>query len=174
MSDIALLRLGIVVAGVLLMAAIYFFGRPRKPGQGRKLRDESTSRAEPRLDARPTDPDFGFGVGREGAAQSDDGAGDPARSEFDDGAEAPPPSGPEVGKRDREEFDKIVTLYVAARAGHEQGRHLALSDPGRKLDEHLGGIIERAQRLPRHTVAFDPVAEVECGEVKVVRHRGSR
>lgn len=119
MSDIALLRLGIVVAGVLLMAAIYFFGRPRKPGQGRKLRDESTSRAEPRLDARPTDPDFGFGVGREGVAQTDDGAADPARSEFDDGAEAPPPSGPEVGKRDREEFDKIVTLYVAARAGQQ-------------------------------------------------------
>ena len=29
----------------------------------------------------------------------------------------PPPSGPEVGKRDREDFDKIVTLYVAARSG---------------------------------------------------------
>ncbi|MBP6750623.1 MAG: cell division protein ZipA [Xanthomonadaceae bacterium] len=118
MSDIALLRLGIVVAGVLLMAAIYFFGRPRKPGQGRKVRDDAPSRAEPRLDARPTDPDFGFGLGRDAPAD----AGDASRAAFDTDAEAaaaPPPSGPELGKRDREQFDKIVTLYVAARAGQQ-------------------------------------------------------
>lgn len=37
-----------------------------------------------------------------------------ARAEFDDGAETPP-SG-RGGRRDREEFDKIITLYVAAAA----------------------------------------------------------
>lgn len=108
MSDIWWLRIGIVVAGVLLMAAIYFFGRPRKQSQGRKLRDESAERT-PRTvaDARGDVP------GRNDAAFAQDGM------PFDDLSPeaAPPPSGPEVGKRDREDFDKIVTLYVAARSG---------------------------------------------------------
>ena len=52
MSDIWLLRIGIVVAGLLLMAAIYFFGRPRKPNQGRKLRDEPMERPAPRSEFR--------------------------------------------------------------------------------------------------------------------------
>jgi len=104
MSDIWMLRIGIVVAGLLLMGAIYVFGRPRKPGQGRKVRDERGSRSEPRLDA--------------GAPpQSIDLGGPVLRDELPPETSARPPSGPEVGKRDREEFDKIVTLYVAARAG---------------------------------------------------------
>ena len=116
MSDIALLRLGIVVAGVLLMAAIYFFGRPRKPGQGRKLRDDAPSRAEPRLEAGTTEPDFGFN-----AARGSNGEYAASATAEMEAPHAPPPSGPELGKRDREEFDKIVTLYVAARA--EQQLH---------------------------------------------------
>ena len=104
MSDIWMLRIGIVVAGLLLMGAIYEFGRPRKPGQGRKVRDERGGRSEPRLDA---------GL----PPQSIDLGGPVLRDELPPEPTAPPPSGPEVGKRDREEFDKIVTLYVAARAG---------------------------------------------------------
>lgn len=104
MSDIWMLRIGIVIAGLLLMAAIYFFGRPRRPEQGRKRRDDSVDRAEPRMPATGATPS-----GRDDVAF----AQDPMPLE----PAVPPPSGPEVGKRDREEFDKIVTLYVAARAG---------------------------------------------------------
>jgi cell division protein ZipA len=108
MSDIWLLRIGIVVAGVLLMAAIYFFGRPGKPSQGRKLRDDGGERPhrEPSLsdafgpEIRPYDTST---IAH--AAAADASAADA------------PPAGPEVGRRDRDEFDKIVTLYVAARAG---------------------------------------------------------
>jgi cell division protein ZipA len=111
MSDIWMLRIGIVIAGVLLMIAIYIFGRPRKPEQGRKLRDEGPAeRTEPRLDAANTGP------------MSADGASDTEAYEsgylFEEPA-TPPVSGPEIGKRDREEFDKIITLYVAARAGQQ-------------------------------------------------------
>jgi cell division protein ZipA len=112
MSDTMMLRIGIVIAGVLLIAAIYFFGRPRKPSQGRKLRDESPSRAEPRLDSRAGDP----------LASTQHAAGDDLIGHGSIGFEAPtdpPLSGPEVGRRDREEFDKIITLYVAARAGQQ-------------------------------------------------------
>jgi cell division protein ZipA len=105
MSDIWLLRIGIVIAGALLIAAIYFFGRPSKPSQGRKLRgtapDHSAPRLEPRLSAE--------GHGDASAH------GDVVFAQ-DEMPLEPPPSGPELGKRDRDDFDKIVTLYVAARS----------------------------------------------------------
>jgi cell division protein ZipA len=111
MSDIWMLRIGIVIAGVLLMIAIYIFGRPRKPEQGRKLRDEGPAvRSEPRLDTAKTEP-----------ASADDASDAEAYDSgypFEEPA-TPPVSGPEIGKRDREEFDKIITLYVAARAGQQ-------------------------------------------------------
>ncbi|MGN6153777.1 MAG: hypothetical protein ACTHOH_17495, partial [Lysobacteraceae bacterium] len=67
MSDIWMLRIGIVVAGLLLMGAIYMFGRPRKPGQGRKVREERGGRSEPRLDpgAPPQSIDLGGPVLRD-------------------------------------------------------------------------------------------------------------
>lgn len=102
MSDIWWLRIGIVAAGALLLVAIYFFGRPRKPSQGRKRRDEPAERSSPRSEphvAADARGDVAFG-----------------QNEILQDT-APPPSGPEVGKRDREDFDKIVTLYVAARSG---------------------------------------------------------
>ena len=56
--DMTLLRVGIAIAGVLLIAAIYFFGRPRKPGQGRRVaapeRGEG-GRIEPTLGAQLED-----------------------------------------------------------------------------------------------------------------------
>ena len=101
MSDIWWLRIGIVAAGVLLLVAIYFFGRPRKPSQGRKRRDEPTERSSPRSEPQA----------------ASDARGDVAFGQHELPQDtAPPPSGPEVGKRDREDFDKIVTLYVAARS----------------------------------------------------------
>lgn len=32
MSDVTLMRIGILIAGLILIGAIVFFGRPRKPG----------------------------------------------------------------------------------------------------------------------------------------------
>ncbi len=122
MSDIWWLRIGIVVAGAMLMAAIYFFGRPRKQSQGRKLRDESAQRTPPRMAGNGQGDGHGdmrgAASGHE-AGMHDTGAyaQDGATSMHPQPDSPPPPSGPEVGKRDREDFDKIVTLYVAARSG---------------------------------------------------------
>lgn len=111
MTDIWLLRIGIVVAGLLLMAAIWFFGRPRKSPQG--LRTESRARDGERME--PT-----LGAQLESELAGADAAGDAAvQSELDlldDTVGAVQPNS-ELGKRATEDFDKIITLYIAARAG---------------------------------------------------------
>ena len=51
MSDMAMLRIGILVAGVLMLVAIFLFGRPKKPSQGRRIEtaERDTARVEPSL-----------------------------------------------------------------------------------------------------------------------------
>lgn len=127
------LRIIIAVIGVAVLVAIYFFGRPRQPGQGRRLlpRKRDDSRIEPVL----------------GDAASDAGAGDaqvselpPQQGELDvalkreldrlgatmtadrrGGVEAPTPqtrAAPAAGRRPQEfPVDRIVTLFVAAPGG---------------------------------------------------------
>ena len=109
MSDVWMLRTGILIAGVLLIAAIYFFGRPRKPGQGRRLDGRRDGRMEPTL---------GEQVEAELAANrgfADDGV---VQSEMELGADAGG-LGSDLGRRTSEDFEKIVTLYIAARAGEK-------------------------------------------------------
>jgi cell division protein ZipA len=112
MSDAWLLRLGILVAGVVLIAAIYFFGRPRKPGQGRRLPADERARAEPTLGAQIESelagtPDFSSdSVVQAEMELLDRAVGSTAAM-----------AASEVGKRESEDFDKIVTLYIAAKAG---------------------------------------------------------
>ena len=101
MSDVNLVRIGILVAGLLLIAAIYMFGRPRRPGQGRRIAERSDgARIEPTLGAQLESELAG-----EGIAQSELGFADAVEPQSD------------VGRRSDESFEKIVTLYVAARAG---------------------------------------------------------
>ncbi|WP_295939965.1 cell division protein ZipA [uncultured Xanthomonas sp.] len=110
MSDMAMLRIGILAAGLLLIAAIFLFGRPKKPSQGRRVEpaDPAAPRREPSLgDAAPAAGDDALAAsGADGEAHQPD-LGLPA-------AEAP---GADLGKRPSQDFDKIVSLYVAARAG---------------------------------------------------------
>ncbi len=112
MTDIWLLRIGIVVAGLLLMAAIWFFGRPRKPAQG--LRTEGRARGE----AGRMEPTLGAQL--ESELADADAVGDAAvQSELDllDQTVGAVQPNSELGKRATEDFDKIITLYIAARAG---------------------------------------------------------
>ena len=105
MSDMTMLRIWILVASIVLVAAIIFFGRPRKAGQGRRVsREHAGARQEPTLGAQLESE----------LATSDDV---PAADEDARAAATAPPAPEELGKRTTEEFDKIVTLYLAARAG---------------------------------------------------------
>lgn len=111
MSDVWLLRTGILIAGLLLVAAIYFFGRPRKGGQSRRVekggRSES-GRMEPTLGAQ-IESDLAGGYDDANVQQSE-------LDLIDDAADA---TGSDLGRRDSENFDKIISLYVAARAGQQ-------------------------------------------------------
>ena len=107
MSDMALLRIGILAAGLLLVVAIFLFGRPKKPAQGkrREQAEAEPPRREPVLGAAQADGD---GEGRAETEVSQPELGLP---------EVEPAAGSELGKRANQDFDKIVSLYVAARAG---------------------------------------------------------
>ncbi|WP_133501484.1 cell division protein ZipA [Cognatilysobacter terrigena] len=109
MSDMAMLRIWILVAGVVLLAAILFFGRPKKPGQGRRVpRDSEGRRVEPTL-GEQLDAELG----------ADDGAVEPMQESFDLEPRPAASAKDDLGKRTTDEFDKIVTLYLAARAGQQ-------------------------------------------------------
>ena len=113
MSDIWLLRIGIVVAGLLLMLAIWFFGRPRRTPQGTRL--EARGR-----DGERMEPTLGAQLEQQLAAGTDYGDEALVQAEMDlldDAIGAVQPNS-ELGKRVSEDFDKIITLYIAARAGH--------------------------------------------------------
>jgi len=97
--DSTVLRVGILVAGLLLIAAIYLFGRPRKPGQGRRLPAQERGVDAPRIE--PT-----LGGATEPLADSA-----AVQSELELAQES------ELGRRPDDSFEKIITLYVAARAG---------------------------------------------------------
>ena len=109
MSDMALLRIGILVAGVILIATIIFFGRPKKPNQGKRIEpgERDGSRVEPSLaDSFNSD---GSVADYSSDAVSQPELGLPGTHEAADS---------DLGKRPDQDFDKIVSLYVAARAGH--------------------------------------------------------
>lgn len=117
MSDIRLMQLSIAIAGAILLLAILYFGtRPRTPSQGRRVAAREDGATGERLE--PT-------LGAQLEQSLGDDAGTPpdeamvqAEMELLDAAvgERPTPNA-ELGRRVSEEFDKIVTLYIAARAG---------------------------------------------------------
>ena len=109
--DTSVLRVGIAIAGLLLIAAIYFFGRPRKPGQGRRVAGAERGdggRIEPTLGAQLEDELARGGGAPETTVQSELDLLDRTV-----GGDAPS----DLGRRSEPSFEKIITLYVAARAG---------------------------------------------------------
>ena len=114
MSDVTMLRIGILIAGLILIGAIVFFGRPRKPGQGKRVARDGApdlARHEPTLSEQLQSELGGEGgLGGETTTQAE-------LELFDHTLEGGTNS--ELGRRATEEFDKIVTLYLAARAGQK-------------------------------------------------------
>ncbi|MBS0194041.1 MAG: cell division protein ZipA [Proteobacteria bacterium] len=128
MSDVNLVRIIIAGACLLLIALIWFF-RPGKPKQGRRVaaRTEASdgARSEPTLGEeieRSLKEDRATDAGGQITAKtapSADAASDGENGESSTTAAMRSPRGshPHLGIRQDEAFDRIVTLFVAARAG---------------------------------------------------------
>lgn len=106
MSDMALLRIGILAAGLLLIVAIFFFGKPQKPPQARRKGAAAKHAGTEGFPESPADLNESVdpALARDVIAQGE--------LELSVPSEAPR----ELGKRPQDGFDKLVTLYVAARA----------------------------------------------------------
>ncbi|MGH8080704.1 MAG: cell division protein ZipA [Lysobacter sp.] len=122
MSDVTLMRIGILIAGLILIGAIVFFGRPRKPGQGKRVAREDEARGGDRKSAPRQEPTLGEQIENE---LGENGAPGEATTQaelelfdrtLEGGANA---ANSDLGRRISDEFDKIVTLYLAARAGQK-------------------------------------------------------
>lgn len=110
MTDRDLLRIGILLAGALLMLAIWYFGtRPRKEQQGRRRESPAPSPSTPRREPQLGD--------QEPAAAAEPAGPEAGASQPEPGLEPAAGSGSTLGRREIQDFDKIVSLYVAARAG---------------------------------------------------------
>jgi len=101
----------VAAIGLVLLGLVYWFGRPRRPEQGRRLfGDKPAARREPSLDGQG-DPDAAA-IERELAALERTLGGEPAPT-----ATAPEAAKSAPGAREGGDFDKIISLFVAAREG---------------------------------------------------------
>lgn len=109
------LRVGILLAGLILLAAIWYFGTRPRPGQGRRVARGA------RVGEQRTEPSLGEQVERELADVPESADADEssmqAEMELLDGAVGAASPNSELGKRVSDDFDRIVTLYIAAKAG---------------------------------------------------------
>ena len=118
MSDTWMLRIGILIVGALLFAAIWYFGtRPRSP-QGRRVPKTAAAREERMEPTLGAQLERELGDGDAGGAPADESV--QAEMDLLDGAVGGTAGATvsQYGQRVSDEFDKIVTLYIAARAGN--------------------------------------------------------
>ena len=129
MSEVTLLRIAILVAGLILVGAIIFFGRPRKPGQGKRVVRATGAVAEGDRREPTLGEQLEGEIGSDGAPIAGEATTQAELELFnrtlEGGSQA---STSDLGRRASEEFDKIITLYLAARAGEKlQGSDIVVA-----------------------------------------------
>ena len=119
------LRVIIAVIGLIVFGLIYLFGRPKKPGQGRRMplqRDNASERIEPTLgDPNAAADRLARGELEPGLQEELERLGSEIFAERAQTARADSageqPKRPMPGVRPEQPIERIVTLFVAARAG---------------------------------------------------------
>ncbi len=109
------------IAGAIVLALIYFFGRPRRPGQGRRMPflGAADARDAHQRDGERVEPTLGD-VPEQGELEVDQDAAESGAGPVFDATDAArpqrPPAGsqrPAQGARPEQAIDRIVTLFVA-------------------------------------------------------------
>ncbi|HHW4678886.1 MAG TPA: cell division protein ZipA [Xylella sp.] len=107
MSDTTLLRIGIAIVGMLFVAAVFLLSKPRTSAQGARMKKEESlrERREPMLSG-------------EAGTSSPEGMDEETVPALQEGTspEGTKPEDAELGKRPSQDFDKIILLFVAAKA----------------------------------------------------------
>lgn len=114
MSEVSAIRIGLLVAGAIIMFLIWWFGRKPQAQSSRRTAAERPVRKE------PLQGDAASGTAPEAvAAEAAAGEAEAGVHQAELGFERVPASKTAtLGQRNQEDYDKIVTLYVAARAGN--------------------------------------------------------
>jgi cell division protein ZipA len=134
MSDMALLRIGIAAAALVLIVVIVLTSRGSKPGQGTRTaapKPPSGSRQEPTLreilEAEAHDAGDGATLDSDELRRMEQA--------LDPRAPATPAAEATTGARPTHDFEKIVTLFIAARAGQ------AISGPDLVVAAEKAGLV---------------------------------
>jgi cell division protein ZipA len=135
LSDTALLRIAIAAAAIVLFAIIWFTSR-RKAAQGRRMATAGEAPESPR--ATRTEPTLRELI-ESGQAEASASAADPASSRTTQEQPAAPavpePASAQPGARPTSEFDKIVSVFLVARAGQ------SLSGPDLVVAAEKAGLV---------------------------------
>lgn len=143
------MRVIIFLLGLIVLGLIYFFGRPSRPGQGKRtlFRKAPTERVEPTFDSEAHFDDTGSGQiqGEQldllGGAGQDRQTG-PAAAHA--AGKTRRSSKPPVGVRPDAPIERIVTLYVCARDGMSiSGSELVIAAEKAGLEFGDRGIFHR-------------------------------
>ena len=125
------LRVIIAVIGAVVFGLIYFFGRPRKKGQGKRtLFQRSSERVEPTMDGSiaPAQGELDVEMHAELERLGSAIVAKRSEGEAQHADESIQIKGPRPGVRTAQPIERIVTLFVAARAGQLiQGSNLVVA-----------------------------------------------
>ena len=155
LSDTTLLRIGIGAAAVLLFVVILLTSR-RKPEQGKRVAAGKSGerRQEPTLSEI-----------LEAEAQEHEQAHEGEQRALELPNTEPSSSALQTGARPSKEFDKIVTLYIAARAGHMlQGPDLVVAaEKAGLIYGHMNIFHRMMDKHPEHGPIFSVASLVQPG-----------
>ncbi|HEU4665173.1 MAG TPA: cell division protein ZipA [Dokdonella sp.] len=106
----------LIFLGAIVLALIYVFGKPKKPGQGERRPQRRAG-----VDGERVEPTFGDADAApaqgELAVSFEGGPGRAARADAESGFETRLPPRASVGVRPERAIERIVTLFVATRTG---------------------------------------------------------
>lgn len=115
------LRIILIILGAIALALIYIFGRPKKPGQGKRMPflRSNGARIEPTLGESDSEEEPNQGELDMGpiSALDDDGERESAFNADGSSADVANTKISRAGVRPTQAIERIVTLFVAARAG---------------------------------------------------------